>query len=210
MTTLSRRSLLLAAGASILATGTLAVAEERTAAPKAAPSQAAPLPAKSIYQLSVPLTDQSGKTFQLAERRGAPMIVSMFYTSCQYVCPMLMESIQATEQKLSAAERARLKVTLVSFDPAHDTVQVLRKTADSRSFDSARWALARTDASSVRKLAALLGIQYRAIGNGDFNHSTALVLLDADGQIVGKTSELGSADAEFVKALKRTLSSVLN
>ena len=206
MTNLSRRSLLLAAGASMLATTTLAIGEERTPNPKLPPQQVASLPAKSIYQLSVSLTDQSGKSFQLAERRGAPMIVSMFYTSCQYVCPMLMESIQATEQKLSSAERARLKVTLVSFDPEHDTVQVLRKTADLHSFDSARWAVARTDAASVRKLAAMLGIQYRAIGNGDFNHSTALILLDADGQIVGKTSELGSADAEFVKVLKRTLS----
>lgn len=207
MTHLSRRGLLLAAGASIFAANTLAIADERAPAAKVTPLPATSLPAKSIYQLPVHLTDQSGKTFQLAERRGAPMIVSMFYTSCQYVCPMLMESIQATEQKLSATERARLKVTLVSFDPEHDTVQVLRKTADARSFDSARWALARTDATSVRKLAALLGIQYRAIGNGDFNHSTALILLDADGQIVGKTSELGSADAEFVKALRRTLSS---
>jgi len=206
MTTLSRRSLLLATGASLLAASTLAIGEERAAAPKGTIQQAAPLPATSIYHLSVPLTDQSGKTFQLAERRGAPMIVSMFYTSCQYVCPMLMESIQATEQKLSATERARLKVTLVSFDPEHDTVQVLRKTAEAHSFDGARWALARTDAASVRKLAAMLGIQYRAIGNGDFNHTTALILLDADGQVVGKTSELGTADAEFVRALKRVLS----
>ena len=207
MTNHCRRSLLLAAGVSLLAASTLAIAEERAPVPKTTPQQATSLPAKSIYQLSVPLTDQSGKTFQLAERRGAPMIVSMFYTSCQYVCPMLMESIQANEQKLSPAERARLKVTLVSFDPEHDTVPVLRKTAESHSLDNTRWTLARSDAASVRKLAALLGIQYRAIGNGDFNHSTALILLDADGQIVAKTSELGGADAEFVKALRRALSS---
>ena len=207
MTNHCRRSLLLAAGVSLLAASTLAIAEERAPVPKTTPQQATSLPAKSIYQLSVPLTDQSGKTFQLAVRRGAPMIVSMFYTSCQYVCPMLMESIQANEQKLSPAERARLKVTLVSFDPEHDTVPVLRKTAESHSLDNTRWTLARSDAASVRKLAALLGIQYRAIGNGDFNHSTALILLDADGQIVAKTSELGGADAEFVKALRRALSS---
>jgi len=207
MTHLSRRSLLLAAGASLLAGSTLALGEEPAHPPRVTAQQASPLPARSIYQLAVPLTNQSGKTFQLAERRGAPMIVSMFYTSCQYVCPMLMESIQATEQKLSAAERARLRVMLVSFDPERDTVQVLRKTADSHGFDNARWTLARTDAASVRKLAAMLGIQYRAIGNGDFNHSTALILLDADGQIVAKTGALGSADAEFVDALKRTLSS---
>jgi protein SCO1/2 len=200
MNNVSRRSLLLAAGAGLVATRLPALAQER------AKGDRVPLSPRSVYQLPISLTDQNGRTFQLAECRGAPMVVSMFYTSCQFVCPMLMEAIQANEQKLSAAERARLKVTLVSFDPEHDSVQVLRKTADAHGFDNARWSLARTDAASVRKLAAMLGIQYRAIGKGEFNHSTALILLDAEGQVVARTAEVNGADAEFVKALKRTLS----
>lgn len=196
MSNLSRRSLLLAAGATLLGATAAAGAEE---------SAAAALPARSIYQLPIALTDQNGRTFQLAEQRGAPVVVSMFYTSCQFACPMLMESIRLHEQKLTVAERARLRVLLVSFDPAHDTVPVLHKTADAHGVDTARWALARTDAASVRKLAALLGIQYRALGNGDFNHTTSLLLLDADGQIAARTSELGTADKEFVKGLKKAL-----
>ena len=168
---------------------------------------AAPVASQSIYQLQIPLTDQSNHAFTLADKRGAPMVVSMFYTSCQFVCPMLVDAIRATERQLSDAERKRLNVLLVSFDPAHDTVDVLRRTADERKLDTPRWSLARTDAKSVRKLAAMLDIQYRALENGEFNHSTVLILVDADGRIVGRTSELAGADPAFVKLVKATLAS---
>ena len=97
----------------------------------------------------------------------------MFYSSCKFVCPMLIETIRDIETKLSAEEREHLTVLLVSIDPAHDSVEVLQRTVDERHVDGARWTLARTDAASVRKLAAVLGIQYRALPDGEFNHTTA-------------------------------------
>jgi protein SCO1/2 len=162
------------------------------------------LPRDSVYQLALPLTDQQGQHFNLAARRGQPMVVSMFYTSCEFVCPMLVDAIQATQRKLTPAERERLNVLLVSFDPARDTVEVLHRTAGQRQLD-AHWSLVRTEDAHVRKLAAVLDIQYRALANGDFNHSTTLVLLDADGRVVARTSELGRADPAFVKAVKTAL-----
>lgn len=167
-----------------------------------AASATTPLPADSIYQLKVALTDQNGKNFLLEERRGQPMLISMFYTSCQFVCPMLIEALKATEAKLSEEERSHLSVMMVTFDSVHDTVAILKKTADQRQVDSARWSLARTDAKTVRKLAAVLGIQYRALPKGEFNHTTALILMDADGRIAGRTTQLGDADASFVKLVK--------
>lgn len=163
---------------------------------------AAPLPSESVYQLATPLTDQNGRAFVLGERRGTPTLVSMFYTSCQYTCPMLIETIRATEQQLGDAGRRGIDVLLVSFDPAHDTVAVLKRVAKEREVDEARWTLARTDAASVRKLAALLGVQYKALANGDFNHTTTLIALDAVGRIAGRTATLGAADPAFVKVLK--------
>jgi protein SCO1/2 len=57
----------------------------------------------------------------------------------------------------------------------------------------------------VRKLAATLGVQYRALANMDINHSASLVLLDAQGRIVAKTDKLGAVDPDFVGAIHRTL-----
>ena len=49
------------------------------------------------------------------------------------------------------------------------------------------------------------GVQYRALANRDINHSTAIVLLDADGRIVARTDKLGDVDAEFMAALHKAL-----
>jgi protein SCO1/2 len=195
-------SALALAGATFVHATTASAADSQATKPAAAQ-----VASQSIHQLQIPLTDQSNHAFTLAEKRGAPMIVSMFYTSCQFVCPMLVDAIRATERELTDAERKRLNVLLVSFDPAHDSVDVLRRTADERKLDTPRWTLARTDAKSVRKLAAMLDIQYRALENGEFNHSTVLILVDADGRLIARTSELAGADPAFVKRVKATLAS---
>jgi len=190
----------------------LAVAASARAAPAPAPSNPAAvagrvvaLPANSVYQLAIALTDQDGHDFRLADRRCKPILISMFYSSCQFVCPMLIDTLRDTESKLDAGERSQLGVLMVSIDPARDTVAVLRRKADERAIATPRWTMARTDAASVRKLAAVLGIQYRALADGEFNHTTALILLDADGRIVARSSQLGNADPAFVAKVRRAL-----
>ena len=160
------------------------------------------VPGDSVYQLSANLTDQSGRTFLLSDRRGQPLLVSMFYSSCKFVCPMLVDALRATQAQLNATERDHVDVLMVTIDPAHDSVAVLARTAKQRELDPVHWTLARTDAKTVRKLAALLGVQYRALPNGDFNHTTDLILLDRQGRIAARTSELNGADPEFVKRIK--------
>jgi len=158
-------------------------------------------PTDSVYRLPVALSDQTGRTFRLDERRGQPMLVSMFYTSCQSVCPMLIDALRDTQRQLTPSEQEHLGLLVVSFDPVRDTVAVLKHTYDERGLDS-HWSLARTDAATTRKLAAVLGIQYRALADGDFNHTTVLLLLDARGRIVARTSKLGNADPAFLKQVK--------
>jgi len=172
------------------------------AAPAAPATAAAALPSDSIYHLPIVLTGQDGRAARLDERRGAPLLLGMFYTSCKFVCPMLIETIRDVEAKLSAEEREHLNVVLVSIDPEHDSVEVLKRTVDERRIDGARWTLARTDAASVRKLAAVLGIQYRALPDGEFNHTTAVILVDGDGRIAARTTRLGNAEAAFVKRVR--------
>lgn len=154
----------------------------------------------SVYQLPASLVDQDGRAFELSSLRGAPVLVSMFYTSCQMVCPMIFETIHSTLKALPAADRDAVKVLMVSFDPPRDTVPVLKKTAEARNCDS-HWTLARCDEGTARKIAAVLGIQYRRLADGEFNHSTQVALLDRDGRITAKTGKLGSVDAHFVKSI---------
>ena len=67
--------------------------------------------------------------------------------------------------------------------------------------DETRWRLYRADTADVRKLAATLGIQYRQLTGGEFNHSTVLILLDAQGRIIARTEKISAVDPAFMKAV---------
>ena len=189
-------------GTIVLMIATLALGDAAMAAP-ALPG--GPLPGDSVYQLDIPLTNQDARASKLAELRGSPVLIAMFYTSCKYVCPLIVDSMRSVDKALAPDERARLRVVLVSFDPEHDTPQALKAVAEERHLDLPRWSLDRTDADSVRKLAAVLGVQYRAIEKGDFNHSTVISLLDKDGRIVAHSSRTGEVDADLLAATRREL-----
>lgn len=167
---------------------------------------APPLPGDSIYQLPLPLTDSQGQTRDWRALRGKPRLVSMFYTSCQYICPLIIESGKAVERQLTPAQQKRLGVLLVSMDPARDTPAALKKVVDQRKLDLSRWTLATPPANDVRSVAAVLGIRYRQLADGEFNHSSMLILVDANGRILARTEKIGSQpDPEFVAAVRKAV-----
>jgi len=169
------------------------------------PEPAAPLPGDSVYQLDAVLTDQRGHEFKLADLRGRPVLIAMFYTSCKYVCPLIVDAMVRVERALGDAEKKDMHFVLVSFDADHDTPQTLAEIATQRHLDASRWTLTRTDAASVRKLAAVLGVQYRATTDGGFNHSSIVSLLDQRGRIVARSTRMNEADAELLQAVRRVL-----
>ena len=132
---------------------------------------AAPLPGDSVYQLHPRLVDQDGHPFDWASTRGAPVLASMFYTSCEMVCPLIFESIRRTVDAFDKPVRDKVRVVMVSFDPERDTVPVLKETAAKHHCD-ARWSLVRGSGADARRIAALLGVQYRRLPSGEFNHSS--------------------------------------
>ena len=164
------------------------------------------LPGDSIYQLPLPLTDSNGQTRDWRTLRGKPHLVSMFYTSCQYICPLIVESGKAVERQLTPAQQKKLGVVLISMDPARDDPAALKKVAEQRKLDTTRWTLASPPAGEVRAVAGVLGIRYRLLADGEFNHSSALILVDANGRILARTEKIGSKpDPEFVAAVRKAV-----
>lgn len=171
----------------------------------AAPGQA-PLPRDSVYQLPATLTDQHGKSWDWRTRRGTPQVVAMFYTSCQYVCPLIVDSGKAVERALTTEQRAKLGILLISMDPARDTPAALMSVARKRKLDDTRWSLASPAKDNVRGVAGVLGVRYRQLADGEFNHTSALVLLDREGRVLARTEQIGSkVDPEFVAAVRREM-----
>lgn len=165
-----------------------------------------PLPSDSVYQLDVQLLDQDGRRQPWRAQRGKPRLVAMFYTSCQYICPLIVDSGKAIERQLTPAEQQRIGITLVSMDPVRDTPKLLSVVVAKRKLDTRRWTLASPRKGDVRQVAGVLGVRYRELADGEFNHTSALVLLDAEGRVLARTEKMGSKpDPAFVAAVKRAL-----
>jgi protein SCO1 len=155
----------------------------------------------SLYDLHEQLASQDGVSSGLDVHRGSKVLVTMFYGSCPATCPLIIDTLRAVERKLDASQRAGLRVLLISFDPERDTAAALRELATSRRIDTRRWTLARADAATVRRIAAALEIQYRQLPGGEFSHANVITVLGRDGEILARSSELGSADENLVRAL---------
>lgn len=179
---------------------TLACAAAATAATEPA---AAVLPRDSVYQLDATLTDQKGQSRPLGSLRGRPRVVALFYTSCKYICPLIVERVRAIEKALPPRERERVGLVLITIDPKRDSPEVLGRLMTERRLDAAYWTLLRPEPEDLRAIAGVLGFRYRELADGEFNHTTALVLLDAEGRILSRTDQVsGERDADFLASVR--------
>ncbi|OGQ07051.1 MAG: hypothetical protein A3G32_03645 [Deltaproteobacteria bacterium RIFCSPLOWO2_12_FULL_40_28] len=157
----------------------------------------------SLYDYQTILTDQDGKQMDFNVFQGHPVVVSMFYASCDYSCPLFIDVLKKMDSKLDSKIRDKIRILLISFDPAHDTSVVLYKLAKQHHLDLSRWKLVFPSKNHVRDLAALLNYTYRPLPDGGFNHTSAITLLDERGVILHSEEGLQNAANSIVEILKK-------
>ena len=160
------------------------------------------LPGESLYQLPISLETSQGVKMPLSSLRGQPLLITMFYSHCTLVCPLLTTDLQNIDDELTPKERACIRVLMVSFDAERDTPAELKTFAKEHSIHDSRWITARASAGDVRLLAAALGIRYRELPDHTFNHSTVISLADKDGVVRARAIGLKSADAAFMATVR--------
>jgi protein SCO1/2 len=137
----------------------------------------------SLYQAEVTFTNDAGRPFALGELRGRPVVLTMFFASCGFACPLLVSDMEAIRERLPAGLRERTQFVLVSFDVARDTPAALKDYRAKRALD-AGWTLLHGDDAAVRELAALLGVKYQQDRDGMFSHSNLITVLNTEGEVV--------------------------
>jgi len=167
----------------------------------------ATVPSDSLHRLGFPLIDQKGQRFTLADEHRPATIVTMFYGDCHSACPIAIETTKRMVEGVPAERRKNLRVLLISLNPGTDTPEtlghlIMRHDLDPQVF---RFAVP-ADESHTRQIAATLGIKYRRLPDGEINHSTRFVLLDADGRIVKASERLGvEPEADFLEAIDKAV-----
>lgn len=161
----------------------------------------APPSDSSLYQLESEWTSDAGRRVRLGVLRGRPQVVAMFFASCEFACPIIVNDMKRIEAALPEAVRGKTDFLLVSIDPERDTPEALRAFRGRMKLPMEQWTLLTGRPDDVRELAALLGVNYRKDARGQFAHSNLITLLNAGGEVVAQQSGLNQSPDELVRKL---------
>ncbi len=159
-----------------------------------------PLPDMSVYHLEGEWTNQEGKSLSLQELAGKPVVAAMVYTSCVHTCSMMTTKVLDIQKQLKARQQEGVIYALITFDSKGDTVSALNDYKMKRKLDN-HWQLLRADDSNIRRLAGVLGVNYKEVAEGEFSHSNIISLLDKKGVLVSQVNGLNKSTAALTEKL---------
>ena len=159
--------------------------------PPAKSADAVHIPAPGDLVPDFAFTNQDGRRTSLAQYRGQTLIVTFIYTRCPFAdyCPRVShEFADAYRQIINNPADKHIHLLSISFDPAHDTPQVLHDYAFSLAGakDPAmfhRWEFATAAPDDLPKLARYFGFAYKE-ENNQITHSLSTTVIGPDGKII--------------------------
>ena len=133
------------------------------------------------------MTTQEGETLKLSDLRGKVVALTFIYTRCPLpdFCPLMDRKFAELADRIGAvAGRAEhVRLLSVSFDPEHDTPEVLRKHAENLGARPPLWRFAVASHEELGKVAAPLGLTYGP-STGEIIHNLSTAVIDPQGRLV--------------------------
>jgi protein SCO1 len=132
------------------------------------------------------MTSQDGKVEKLSDLRGNVIALTFIYTRCPLpdFCPLMDKKFSELAQRLGAFPGRASKVRLISlsFDPEHDTPDLLRKHAQIRGATPPLWSYAVASHAELAKIGVPLGLYYQP-GDSEIAHNLCTAIIDSKGSL---------------------------
>ncbi len=131
---------------------------------------------------SFTLITQDGERLTSEDLRGTVVLYNFTYTRCPAPCYGLNATMQEVQSRLDEVlpSDISMKLVTISFDPEHDTPEVLRAYADSLGADTDHWIFATAENPDLLKtiLGAGFEVYYHPLDDGTFEFDPKYVLVD--------------------------------
>ncbi|WP_165245117.1 copper-binding protein [Paludisphaera soli] len=157
------------------------------------------------------MIDQDGRSRKLSELRGFVVVLTFIYTRCPLpeFCPAmdrrfseLFRSVSATSERSS-----RVRLVSLSFDPDHDTPEVLREHARIRGAKPPVWTYATASHEDLGRIAPRLGLTFGPV-KGEIVHNLCTAVIGPEGSLA--RLEVGTkANAWTTSDMLKTVAEIL-
>ena len=128
-------------------------------------------------------TDAGNAPFRLADHKGKPLVISMVYTGCADVCPLIIDNLyKAVDVAQEALGKDAFTTLTIGFDTAHDTPERMASFARARGVALPNWHFLAADKASIEALTVATGFTFIASAGG-FDHLAQVTIVDQDGAI---------------------------
>lgn len=127
--------------------------------------------------------DVGGEIFEIGSLSGKPLVISMIFTSCHHVCPMITRNIrETTDIAREALGDDAFSVVTIGFDWKVDTPERMDLFASGHGIDIDGWHFLSGDEASITAITENLGFLFFPSVRG-FDHLAQTTIVDADGII---------------------------
>lgn len=132
------------------------------------------------------LRDQDGQPVSADDLRGRWTALTFIFTRCPVpeFCPRMSQQFSDLQRRIKVAPPSGPAVQLlsISFDPAHDTPEVLRAYGERYAADAAVWRLCTGTEPDIRALLQRFAVHVEP-NQATLDHTLATALIDPDGRV---------------------------
>jgi protein SCO1/2 len=140
--------------------------------------------------LDFSLINQDAKQIRLSQYRGRVLLLTFIYTRCPMpdFCPLMERHFADVQARVKEDARLRDRVHLVAitFDPEHDTPEVLRAHARARGADPRMWTYLTGTPAAIEQVASRFGVSVMRDGDeaATITHNLRTAIVDGRGRVV--------------------------
>jgi protein SCO1/2 len=157
------------------------------------------------------LTDQKNRLVALSDLRGKVVAINFIYTSCPLpnFCLRIANNFGVLQKHFKAQLGRDLALLTVTFDPVHDTPEVLARYASQWSADPAAWHFLTGPIPDVQRVCHLFGVDVFT-DDGLMNHTLRTALIDRQGKLAANIEGNRFTADQLVDLTKSVLDSKNN
>jgi protein SCO1/2 len=142
------------------------------------------------------LENADGKPVKLSDTDGKVRLITFFYASCTDECPLAALKMKQMQDLLvrKGLFGSQVQFLSITFDPKHDTGQVLKEYAYNYQADPKGWTFLRGDEGKTQAVLKSFGVDVNVQANDTFAHGMKTFLVDKNENI--RKIYLGTVDLD--------------